>query len=334
MKTTDLSHHRSASGPSRSRWTGPGNALSAVRAVLAVLTVLALATLAAPAHAGRLEMPQGRYLDTTVDLQVKVLGGKVRMRRTWGDGQWHFNRAWNDLRFTHDSLNGEVLSIERNGEVFTRAGGSLRPAYIFGQQKYILSTAADDNSPLVTGYQWHNRRGDWIDYDLQGRMLAYGDRNDVRVSVQRNAQGHIASVHDHHGNAVLRFDYDANGHMTRAEAVDPPDTAATGAPALPRSVTYSYENGLLASVTNPVGALTTFDYDGQDRLTAITDPNGHRTELTYHPGGQVAHLTRPGGLVTDSATTSTRPAGNTSTAARTAGSGPAVPDQDPGRACC
>jgi len=48
-----------------------------------------------------------------------------------------------------------------------------------------------------------------------------------------------------------------------------------------REWNYDYTGGLLTTYTDPEGFETGYDYDGHDRLVAVVDPMGNRTEIDY-----------------------------------------------------
>ena len=76
---------------------------------LACLLLLALLVLFAPlAQAGShsVRLPNQEYRETHEDLAVKVLGGHIRINRTWEGGRWYLNPAWASLRFVPDALGG------------------------------------------------------------------------------------------------------------------------------------------------------------------------------------------------------------------------------------
>jgi YD repeat-containing protein len=57
--------------------------------------------------------------------------------------------------------------------------------------------------------------------------------------------------------------------------------------------TYTYDDiGNLASVTNPLGQITTYSaYDANGKVGRIVEPNGLVTEMTYTPRGQISSRT-------------------------------------------
>ena len=75
-----------------------------------------------------MELPEGEYYQDIDDMTINVLGGEVTIRRTWYQGKWFFNRAWESLKFEkfHSTkvMQGEtyeyvyVLGAERNEDIY------------------------------------------------------------------------------------------------------------------------------------------------------------------------------------------------------------------------
>ncbi|MEZ0167052.1 RHS repeat-associated core domain-containing protein [Kineococcus sp. LSe6-4] len=61
-----------------------------------------------------------------------------------------------------------------------------------------------------------------------------------------------------------------------------------------RTTTTTITNNQLVSENNAAEGTTSYEYDGADRVTAITVPEGQRTELTYDDQGRVLALKRIG----------------------------------------
>ena len=56
-------------------------------------------------------LPNQEYTESREDIKVKVLGGYVRINRSWVAGRWYFNPAWAKLKFIPDPMGG-VLAID------------------------------------------------------------------------------------------------------------------------------------------------------------------------------------------------------------------------------
>jgi RHS repeat-associated protein len=215
--------------------------------------------MAKPAHAfGDVRQPNLEYVESNVDLKVKVLGGFVQIRRTWSNGRWYLNPSWADLRFTYDALDNSVKSIERAGSPFEKSGNGI---YIFDRQFFIKREA--DTSNVTTGWRWYDRRGNYVTYNAIGKITGYGDRNDVKVSFVYGGDGKLSTVNDHFGAVAL---------------------------------TYTYTGDLLTKITDHGGRSVQYAYTGTGataRLTTVTDAAGYAWTYTYNTDGQITSTTDP-----------------------------------------
>jgi len=202
------------------------NKLRFYTALLLVMSVLLCAKFSYAA----VELPLGIYHQTTHDITVKVKGGTVKASRTWHDNAWHFNRAWNKLELEIDSLDGSVKSIVRNNDGYDRPTSSST-RYEFDETKWIRA--------IPTGFRWEDRQGNWIEYNAQGVIQKYGNRNNVEVSFQYDAQGKRTGVFDHFGTQVLWYTYTTDGKI---------DTVRDATSTTPRSVKYNYTGDNLTQV--------------------------------------------------------------------------------------
>jgi RHS repeat-associated protein len=145
----------------------------------------------------------------------------------------------------------------------------------------------------LAGFRWEDRMGDWIEYDRTGRMTSYGDRNNIKVTMQY-AGGKMVAVLDHTGRKVLEIAYDGN----RISEVRDVPRSSDDAPA--RVVKYTYaSNGGLKTVTDVRGNVMTYEYDDKDRMKSVTDQEGRVRTIAYGPTNRVTKLTQPDGAVTE-----------------------------------
>lgn len=133
----------------------------------------------------------------------------------------------------------------------------------------------------TTGYRWTNRNEDWIDYDPQGIIQAYGDKAGATATFTYDANGRRASVDDRLGNAIITYEYDAQDRVrfVRAEGN--------------RSVEYRYEGDQLIEVIDVRGKSWRYTYnntnpDNPPQLATTTDPANRITTITYTRTGKVA----------------------------------------------
>ncbi|XAH21231.1 RHS repeat-associated core domain-containing protein [Xylophilus sp. GW821-FHT01B05] len=197
-----------------------------------------------------------------MDLQAKVLGGYVRISRTWTGGRWYVNSAWATLAFVRDPLDQGVKAINRAGALYERSGTS--DVYIFdgvlNDQVFIRKTS--------TGWRWYDRAGNWITYDAAGRITAYGDSNDVKVQFVLDGAGQRMAIRDHLGNTVFTFTYQ-NDRLTSVQ-----DRAG-------RQVLYTWTGERLTQVTDVRGGRWLYQYDAKGQLTRRTDPAGGTIQIAY-----------------------------------------------------
>ena len=173
------------------------------------------------------------------------------------------------------------------------------------------ATITEDAVSVGTGdgnRLWFKKEGD--DYIAQA-----GDP--FNMSLVENLDGSF-TLTDKNGNesnfdedGLLTSRVDLNGRETTYayidadsdSAVDDIDTITDPAG---REISFGYTGGLVTSVTDFAGRVTTLDYDGSDRLDTITleDPDdggplsAPETTLTYNGSGQIASLATPEGQTT------------------------------------
>jgi len=211
-------------------------------------------------------IPDASYTEDRDDLSVKVMGGNIVIRRAYFDKQWHVNRAWAPLKLTFDSIDGSVKEISRGSDVYRKTADGV---YTHGKRLYIRQTP--------TGFRWGNRTGDWIDYDPQGNITAYGDRNDVTVSFEyqtTNSVSRLTGLFDHFGTKVLTFTYTGNQLTAITDYTN-------------RKVQYGYDlNGNLTQVIDVLGNIWTYAYT----VNLFTDAHC-QTQYEYDSGsGQIIKI--------------------------------------------
>lgn len=231
------------------------------------------------------------YEETVIDMRVKVLGGEIEVERQWKNGGWVFNQSWVDLKFIFSTLPtgtpdpGATVpeSIDRNGFIYRRQN-STSNVYVYDKRKTIARTE--------TGYRWLDREGGWINYDAEGKLLAYGNRNNVKVSFGRDAQGRIETVKDHFNKTILTFAYDTIGRIGSV-------TDYSG-----RSVIYTYSGSTfqIIKVKDVRGFEWQYAYQtllNQRVMSRKTDPEGRVIDINHviSGGGQVCVQTDVGDWV-------------------------------------
>jgi hypothetical protein len=81
-------------------------------------------------------------------MRVKVLGGEIKLNRTWENGRWYLNPAWAELRFVLDPLDSSVKTIDRAGTLYQRSGDADLYSY-----KQVTIKKTD------SGWRWTDPQG-------------------------------------------------------------------------------------------------------------------------------------------------------------------------------
>ena len=204
------------------------------------------------------KLPNAEYVQSSVDMQVKVLGGSIALERYWGNGKWYLNPTWANLRLISDSLDESIKTVDRAGTLFARTGDTdlyeANYSYIRKNQE---------------GWRWYDRDGNWATYDAAGRITAYGNANNIRVDFILDEEGRRTGVRDHHGNAVYTFVYDQAERLTGA-------TDSFG-----RTVQYHWSGDLLEKVTDVLGHEWQYKYDSNGQLIERIEPDGGSIKVAY-----------------------------------------------------
>ena len=145
------------------------------------------------------------------------------------------------------------------------------------------------------GWRWIERAGDWIDYNTQGQVVAYGDRNDNTVWLVRDSAGTLRGIVDAQGRVLATLHY--TGQLITEVRDYPVAGLAQDLPA--RSVKYQYDTrNRLTHVTDVRGHTMRYEYDLSNRIVSITDALEHGEQLAYN-GSSVSKHTAADGGVTD-----------------------------------
>lgn len=173
--------------------------------------------------------------------------------------------------------NGNTISYaydERNNVVCEKDGAG----------NYVGKTYNGMNKP--TEITDKNGNTTYLTYDAAGNVtkIRYPDVDGAvcEETFRFNARNQIVEHTDLRGTTTV-YTYDANGMPKSKKIGNNP------------AEQYTYENGLLKSVTDPRGNTTTFTYNARGLLTARTDADGKTTSYTYNASGDLIQTTDAGG---------------------------------------
>ena len=171
----------------------------------------------------------------------------------------------NEIVYDHNLYGREEIITDRNGGV-TR--------YIYDQNGNVLSQT-DPMGNTVTNT-----------YDSNGNLTAKTDAMGNITSYTYN-NGSIATLTDAEGN-VVKNTFDTNGRVLSINAM--------GTDML--SFTYDDETGEITSMTDALGNITSYDYDGKN-LKSVSDNIGTYLKMTYNSDGEVISISNGIGTITD-----------------------------------
>ena len=242
-------------------------------------SVFALCSVMAQAKPGLDHQYRGPHYNTealqldVLDLQVQALGSPIRMLRSWKNGQWVWNERWEDLKIlgpadanapqgAADSLNADrPYAVVRGGQSYLRANSTLQGQDVtFNNLPKRRLTALQRG---LAGYRWQDVQGNRADYDAQGRMTGYQNRQGHQVSLVRDTEGRVIGVKDHHGEQLVTLTYSGSNLSTIRDYSG-------------REVKYEYANNRLSAVVDVLGQRWQYHYDANG-LAGYTDPLGQRT---------------------------------------------------------
>ncbi|WP_028581925.1 hypothetical protein, partial [Desulfogranum japonicum] len=181
------------------------------------------------------------YQDDLIDMSVKVAGGYAKVYRLYVEGKWQFEHEFNRIQTTAQE------NVLRKGNInYTKGTDGIYHFKTFTLQ------------PLDTGYRWQNKKGKYVLYDQQGRMVETGDRRGILTKYTYQGK-QLHSITDRHNTPVYTFTYNAQGKISQA------------ADQHERTVSYLWENDLLTTFTDVRGHNKRYSYSKNGQLTAKAD---------------------------------------------------------------
>ncbi|MCP4344760.1 MAG: hypothetical protein GY795_04445 [Desulfobacterales bacterium] len=214
---------------------------------------------------------QGEYLDNARDMFIKVPGHTLEVTRRFYDDQWHFDHLARNLEIVYGTEGKKPDYIVRDRVIYEKADDA-GTVFSFKDDRRIF--VKED------GYLWKDNDGNWSEFDLTGKMLKFGNRNNLKVSLiyEDGENGRLVGVADHFDNQVLWYEYDAEGNIFAVQDAEG------------RRVEYIYESGKLATVRDLLKNETHFEYDDEGRLEIKKEPNGKILTISYNDHGYVSSV--------------------------------------------
>lgn len=187
---------------------------------------------------------------------------------------WAGNRAW----VTDRRGNVTQYGYDYNGNVDYKVDALWNDTHI----NYDAN-----NNPLTRQDALWNTTS--FEYDANGNLTKTTDPLGNFTIVTYDTNGQPITITDARGNTST-YAYDAEGNVV--ESVDALGNKTTYTydgvgrrltvkDALNRTTTYTYDNNNLLKVTDPLGGVNSYTYDGNNNKISVTDPMGSATSYAY-----------------------------------------------------
>jgi RHS repeat-associated protein len=124
--------------------------------------------------------------------------------------------------------------------------------------------------------------GNSADFDAEGRMTGYANRNNVKVSFDRDGD-RIVAVRDNTNALVMGFGYTGQNLTSITDRTN-------------RQVLYQWTNNRLTQVTDVLGYLWKYQYNNDGQLLKMTDPELRETSVSYVTSYPAAGIAVPLGI--------------------------------------
>jgi len=259
------------------------------------------------------------------DMRVKVMGGYVRITRTWNGRSWEWNSRWNPPK--KDS--GLLLKRGSSRYTYTRMEDGKMVFEDASRNQFSVNpwpTEFEDREQKSGLLQWRDRVGNKITYSSQdlirfdstvfSSMESYSDKNGVLVSFNNNEDGLISSIKDHFGNVVITYHWETVESDAYYSSAGPTFRIVKISDYSGREVDYTYSNSWLTSVNDVDGEEWRYVYNTDtytdmtgaelevrstlrtgERITVI-DPLNRETSYAIGWGGDVRQIHHYNGSTT------------------------------------
>ncbi len=225
----------------------------------------------------------GEFEQQVSDIGVKVMGGYLTYTRKFSLGKWHFNQQWSDIGYakirvsavssTEPSYVDDTNILLRNSYKYTLEAASDGKIYRYDNEKVIEKTDS--------GFRWINRDGDWINYNLDGQIIAYGNTLGTTAQFVYNDKNQIEQVRDRTNNLILTIAYESGNPVSVVDYSG-------------RKIIYRWSDGDLVKVTDVNGNDWRYSYNKYNEtsstmvsraIASIIDPEDITFSITYQVVG-------------------------------------------------
>ncbi len=231
-----------------------------------------------------IDTQSGNFYEEISDLQIDGRIG-LEVTRRYAVGLLGTSGAFGNGWAMNYDMHIDSNDSSNAATVVEPSGNLSRFANNAGQYVALAENLRADLAKTDSGWEFSRWDENLIYvFDEKGQLTSIKDNNRNTVTVSHDSDGRVYSVSE--GDRTLTFAWDDE---LLASVTD-----HTG-----RTVSYDYVDGNLISVTDPGGHTAEYIYDAQGRVTAMTNATGDVTANTYDEQGRVIKQTLPNGQVLD-----------------------------------
>ncbi|WP_181134700.1 RHS repeat-associated core domain-containing protein [Rathayibacter sp. AY1E8] len=235
-----------------------------------------------------------------VEASVAYMAGTSQVTSVnTGGGDTSFRRAWPDTKVLVTSPAGvtSIYDLDEAGRttrLLDENNGSHR--WIYDEQGQLAEYINAAGAKLKLSYEKKVVGSRNIS---TGRLSSrtWGDNSGTRWEYYTydSTNGRLSSIGPRYGEKKQKFSYDQNSRIVSSsmvlsdtEAATTTYSYATGSELAFGSSTATVPKGVLLTTTDPVGAKTTYSYDGNGQVREVTNPVGLRTRYQYDSLGRIS----------------------------------------------
>jgi RHS repeat-associated protein len=201
-----------------------------------------------------------------------------------------------NVTYNYDANNNKTRMADSNGTTII---------YEYNADNLLIKETSSTGKIITYDYnERHQVTGKTVDgvsgtglsmsYHYDGRNLSSLVANNVTTNFSYDANSNRTSV-SYANNTDINYGYDSTNKLTSVT-----NHGTTGNTLSSYNYTY-YDNGQIKTVTDSKG-ITTYEYDGQNRLAKIIDPTGKVTDYTFDEVGNRKTVANTVGGVTTTET--------------------------------
>jgi RHS repeat-associated protein len=204
------------------------------------------------------------------------------------------------ISFSYDPTTGDLLSITRpiiGDTTFSDYDTAGQVGTVTDVNSRSRSFTYDERGRVTVITNSTDSSTSSVVYNTAGLPETRTDEDGVTSSFEYEAvYGRLFKRFDHEGN-YIQYDYDSQGNVIEQGYYDTTNTRTNRKRFLYQD-TYHDMPGLLFKEINADDTYTQYGYDLEGNVASVTDPNGNTTIYDYDALNRLVTVTQPGSVVT------------------------------------